>query len=229
MLTQVVFLIDTSIQEGCTQNSLSLSNHISLACLRILHSLSATADKNGNTKSKFLHTPVKWSYKFFSSKCFGTKVESHRFYDLKLKYYDEFENEIQRQFESDISKAKTTALNQSKSCDMLSLALMQLLSDFQWENPDITSPVKGRRANINQHITHKNFAVLFTKCPKNSTQLKQFCGKQVPDLEVFVDSLFPGNLLEQFKSRSKVNLQWIDTQHFQQYVSIFILVLTHLF
>lgn len=222
MLTQVVFLIDTNIEECYTENNTSLSNYISLSCLRILHTLSANEEKRGYAKTtKFLHTPIKWSYKFFNSNSFGTKIESHRFYDFKLKYFDEFENEIQRRFESSLAKSKDVAsVSQSKSCDILNLAFMQLLSDFHWENPDITSPVKGRRTRKDGHSQRNNYAVVFTKCPKNPAQLKQFCGKQVPDFEVFRDSLFPGNLLEQFHSVSKLNLHWIDTQHVDYHVSI---------
>lgn len=222
MLTQIVFLIDTNVEECFTENCGFLSNCISLSCLRLLHTLSANVEKRGLAKStKLHHSPIKWSYKFFSSKSYGSKIEPHRLYDFKLKYFEEFENEIQRRFEN--NSTSVNASKASKPCDMLHLALMQLLADFQWENPDITSPVKGRRPKKEVNSHHKNLALIFTKCPKNSMQMKQFCGKQVPDTEVFIDSLLPGNLLDQFHSMTKINLHWIDTHHSKFYVSCYMI------
>lgn len=218
MPSQVVFLIDTNVEECFEESCSSLSNTISLSCLRILHFLSSSLEKRGLARCRKLqHTPVKWSYKFFNSRNFGARIESHRLYDFKIKYFEEFENEIQRRFESAARTVKSS--NQSKPSDMLSLALMQLLADFQWESPDITSPVKGRRHKKEPSPEFKKFAVVFTKCPKNALQLKQFCGKQVLDSDVLLDSLLPGTLFKQFCTMTKINLHWIDTQHVKYYVS----------
>ncbi|XP_052797062.1 treslin-like [Mya arenaria] len=211
MRNQIVFLIDTDIDE-CFGNSITkLSNSICLTCLRLLHFLSSQNEKKGTVKkSKLQHTPIKWSYKFFNSKTCATKLESHKLYDLKLKYFEEFENEVQRRYESSgTGKVQSSAI---KPSDSIHLALMQLLADFQWESPDLTSPLKGRKNKKEAQLSYK-YAVLFTRCPKTASELKRFTGKQVPDADVFLDTLLPGSLYEQFCKVNKISLYFVDTHH----------------
>ncbi|WAR00363.1 TICRR-like protein [Mya arenaria] len=107
----------------------------------------------------------------------------------------EFENEVQRRYESSgTGKVQSSAI---KPSDSIHLALMQLLADFQWESPDLTSPLKGRKNKKEAQLSYK-YAVLFTRCPKTASELKRFTGKQVPDADVFLDTLLPGSLYEQF-------------------------------
>ena len=229
MRSQVVFLIDTDIEHCYSSNITKLSNSVCLGCLRILHHLSSQNDKGGLVrKSKLQHTLVKWSYKFFSSKAFATKIETHKFYDFRLKYFEEFENEVQRRFE--LSETEKNKLSTCCPSDSIHLALMQLLADFQWENTDILSPVKGKRSRkSNKTSNNQNLVVLFSKCPKTTSELKLFCGKQVPDSDVFLDALLPGSLHQQFCNINHLKLYILDTHHSKFWVGFLFVCLIHHF
>ncbi|KAH3832571.1 treslin-like [Dreissena polymorpha] len=215
MMNQIIFLIDTNL-EGCiNDNPTSLSNAVCLSCLRLLHFLSSECEKGAPTKtSKLHHTKVKWSYKLFNSKYFVSKIENHRLYDLRLKYFEEFENEVQRRFESSVTDGKARILNSNiKAGDNLHLALMQLLADVSWENQDISSPVKGRKNRKASKPSKKNTVILFSRTPKTFAQLKEFGGKQVLDEDIFLDIILPGSLFQQFCDVTRISLYWVDTQH----------------
>lgn len=215
MLNQIIFLIDTNVDRCIKDNPTSLSNAVCLSCFRLLHFLSSESEKGAPTKiSKLHHTKVKWSYKFFNSKNFVSKIDNHRLYDLRLKYFEEFENEVLRRFESSVSDGKVSMSNSNtKAGDNLHLALMQLLADFSWENPDISSPVKGRRHRKASKPSKKNTVILFSRTPKTFPQLKEFGGKQVLDEDIFLDVILPGSLFQQFCEVTRISLNWVDTQH----------------
>ena len=203
--SKVVFLIDTITEQDNAESLIQLSNSICLSCLRLLLFFSSEAEKGGKTKkSRVSQTGVKWGYKFFSSKSVRTKIEFHKFLEFKLKYFEEFENEVQRRFDTNVNIVSTV-----KPAISLSKALTELLSDFPWEGPDISSPVKGRR---NPRILKgKNYVYLFSACPRSAAQLKTFSGKRVPDADVFLDSFLPSSLYQEFCFTSKLSLNWIDT------------------
>ena len=210
MTTQIALLIDTYV-DGVDSNQLaSVSNSICLTAFRLLHFLSSKFEKKGIERiSKQSHTAVKWGYKFFNSREYVTRIEQHRLRDFKLKYFEEFENEVQRRLENKPQCLKTT-VKKIKPCECTSKALTELLSDFPWERPDITSPVRGRKKKKETSFG-TNLVILFTRCPKSGPELKLFTGKQVPDSEVFLDSLLPPALFHQFCNVSQLSLNWIDT------------------
>ena len=210
MSSQIALLIDTNVDD-IDLNQLSLvSNSICLTAFRLLHFLVAKFEKRGIEKSsKLSHTAVKWGYKFFNSRSYATRIEQHRLRDVKLKYFEEFENEVQRRIENKV-QCLESAVKKIKPCDCLSKALTELLSDFPWERPDITSPIKGRKKKKETNRT-TNLVVLFTTCPKSAQDFKLFTGKQVPDFEIFLDSVLPPALFHQFCNVSQLSLNWIDT------------------
>lgn len=207
MSCQIALLIDTHVENIELSQLSSISNSISLTAFRLLHFLAAKFEKKGIEKiSKQSHTSVKWGFKFFNSRSYVTRIEQHRLRDFKLRYFEEFENEVQRRIEN---KAQCLeAVRKCTPCECLSKALTELLSDFQWERPDITSPVRGRKKK--KEKTVRNFVIIFTGCPKSTFELKSFTGKQVPDFEVFLDCLLPPALYHQFCNVSQLSLNWID-------------------
>ena len=213
MSGQIALLIDTYVDDTDLNQLPAVSNAISLTAFRLLHFLSAKFEKKGFEKtSKLSHTAVKWGYKFFNSRSFVTRIEQHRLRDFKLKYFEEFENEIQRRLENK-PQCLEKAVKKIKPCECIAKALTELLSDFPWERPDITSPVRGRKRKKEVDSRNTcNLAVLFTRCPKSGPELKLFTGKQVPDTEVFLDSLLSPALFHQFCNITQLSLSWIDTE-----------------
>ncbi|KAL3865702.1 hypothetical protein ACJMK2_043064, partial [Sinanodonta woodiana] len=215
---QIVFLIDINqINLLNNQSSSSLANITSLSCFRILHYLSSTVDKQTCSKTQRLkRLPLKWGYNFFSSNSYIFKVQHVQFRPFKKRYFEEFENELERRYEehSDASRShKSKVHGKYVPTELLNRALTEVLGDFPWENPDLSSPVKNRhrRKELGTGaIRHKNYVVLFTPCPKNSKQMKAFTGKRVLDSEIFRDSFMPPSLLDAFQD-IKLSLLWIDS------------------
>lgn len=216
---QIVFLIDTNL-ENCPDLQSSFASSVCLSCLRLLSHLSARFEKClMSRKAKHSNMNLKWSYKFFNSKVHHTRIESHKMYDNKLRYFEEFENEIQRRIEQKITNTQMSALRPVKAADNISKAFTEILADFKWESQELLSPVKGKRfrKDVSEQI---NLVFLFTDCPKSFLQLKEFTGKRVPDEEIFLSSLFPNTLLKQFCKTAKLTLHWIDTHHFTYMVCL---------
>jgi hypothetical protein len=130
-------------------------------------------------------------------------------YDFKVRHFEEFENELLRKFQN-VDTTKGIASKRFKPADSLNKAFTEILADFKWESQDFWSPIKGKhlRKDCNEK---RHLVVLFTNCPKNFQQLKEFTGKRVLDEEIFLNSLFPNTLFEQFCQIAKLNLYWIDT------------------
>ena len=209
MTCQIAFLIDSHVDKYNVNQLSSLTNAINLTGFRLLQFLSAKFEKKGIDRiSKQSHTAIKWGYKFFSSRSCATRIEQHRFRDFKLKYFEEFENEVQRRLENK-PQCLNLAVKKVRPSECLSKALTEILSDFPWERPDITSPIRGRKKKKETSIV-TNVVVLFARCPKNASELKSFTGKQVPDSEVFLDSLLPSALFHQFCDVNQLSLYWID-------------------
>ena len=209
MSCQIAFLIDSYVENKNTNQLSSLANAINLTGFRLLHYLSAKFEKKGLDRiSKQSHTTVKWGYKFFNSTSCATRIEQHRFRDFKLKYFEEFENEVQRRLETQ-PQCLNLAVKKVRPSECLSKALTEILSDFPWERLDITSPIRGRKKKKESSLV-KNIVILFARCPKSSSELKTFTGKRVPDSEVFLDSLLPPALFHQFCDVNQLSLYWID-------------------
>lgn len=219
MLVQVVFLIDTDIDKCFKDSPVLLSNAVCRSCFRLLHHFSSTFEKRGTVgKSRLSQTNVKWGYKFFSRRVGQSRIESHRLYDFKLKYFEEFENDVNQRFECCYNLQRNSVLKSVKPVDSLNRAFTELLADFQWENPDLFSPVKGRRNKKEENFS-SNHVFLFSKCPKNGIELKEFTGKQVPDEDVLLYSMFPNTLFHQFCQVTRLSMHWIDTEHISFLVS----------
>ncbi|KAK3608162.1 hypothetical protein CHS0354_034121 [Potamilus streckersoni] len=218
---QIVFLIDINqINLLSNTSSYSLANITSLSCFRILHYLSSTVDKQTCSKAlRLKRVPLKWGYRFFSSNSYIFKVQQVQFRPFKKRYFEEFENELERRYEEHCNACqshKSKIQGKLVPTELLNRALTELLGDFPWENPDLSSPVKNkhRRKEFGtgavSSCRHKNYVALFTPCPKNSKQMKAFTGKRVLDAEIFRDAFMPPSLLDAFQD-IKLSLLWIDS------------------
>lgn len=228
---QAVFLIDTFIENLPVNYEQFIEEYcktISLSTLRILSYLSFE-NRNNEGQKRPKASSLKWGYKFFDSRSHSLKVEKYSFKELKLKHFEEFEREIQRRIKILVKNSlKSESLNHSKStskktdnkispCDCFIRTLSELIDDYEWETPDLFSPIKRRKfkkRNESKNLikdSSGNFAFLFSICPKSTTSLRQFAKKKVLDSSVFLDSLMPASLFSKFCEELKLKLFWIDT------------------
>lgn len=228
---QAVFLIDTFIENLPTNYEQVIEEYcktISLSTLRILSYLSLE-NRNNEGQKRPKAASLKWGYKFFNSRCHSLKVEKYSFKELKLKHFEEFEREIQRRMKILVKNSlKSESIYQSKTiskktdnkmspCDCFNRTLSELIDDYEWETPDLFSPIKCRKLkkrNESKNLVKDssgNFVFLFSICPKSTTSLRQFVKKKVLDSSVFLDSLMPASLFSKFCEELKLKLFWIDT------------------
>lgn len=190
---------------------------------------------------------LQWGYKFFTSNKLPGKTDHHQLKDFKLRYFEEFEKELKKQFEElndDPVNTKTnpsrkdgrsspTATERRKSngpspSECLKRTLSHVLYDFNWENPDITSPIISRKSSLSKkkrssNSGHRgsdcsissgphNLVFLFQTCPSSKLELRHFAGKMVVDSEVLLDSFMPPSLFKEFVVNRNLSLYWIDHQ-----------------
>lgn len=224
--TQIVFLID--VNENHTNSdrndfaSSKIVNTICLSALRLLLYFASTNEgllsgRSSNNKCK--QSSLKWGFKFYNSSHHHSRIGGHVLRDFKLRYFEEFENEIERKFEETQNEKRTEKKHVPSDC--LRKALMEVIYDFQWEKPDITSPVKptrksrtsrGLKPALSEDVknSERNLVFLFSKFPQNQSVLRQFAGKKVIDADVCLDSFMPQSLRNEFYGLYQLRLFWID-------------------
>ena len=202
--------------------------------------------KNQLEYLKEKQSSLQWGYKFFTSNKLPGKTEHHQLKDFKLRHFEEFEKELEKQFEElndDYlvnTKTKSTRENDPSSTgerrksngpspsECLKRTLSHVLYDFNWENPDITSPVISRRSSLTSKKKRssnsgvdcsgvssswpRNLVFLFQSCPSSKLELRHFAGKVVVDSEVLLDSFMPPSLFKEFVVSRNLSLYWVDHQ-----------------
>ncbi|XP_056427899.1 treslin [Hyla sarda] len=196
----------------------ALKDRIKLVSLRLLNFLTCRAGLG----------QVRWSYRFLNS--VGGRCRPPRRSDLRElgpRSWDEFEEELEACWErSRHSRSSRAALTHT--------ALMETLSDFQWDRPDITSPAKpavlrGRRrgrliaaeeplkaaAEALSGSGCKNAVFLLSPCPHSRAQLGDFTGEEEAGLQQVMDRLLSRGL-QNLISNKRVTLYWLDTSDWAQ-------------
>lgn len=211
--TQVVFLID--VFRGGSLSADETTRLVNIFCIAIFRTLLYFSQQLGDnvTASKHkLNKCLKWGYKFFNSRCHHNKLTNYVLREFKLRYFEEFEYEMEQKFEERLPKS------QHQSNDCLRKALMEIIHDFQWDGPEFFSPVKQRRlSRMKSKSTieiprQKNYVFLLTLHPRNVSEIHQFAGKTVKDSEEFLDSFMPPGLYQEFHCAKQLQLFWVDTR-----------------
>ncbi|XP_007244308.3 treslin isoform X1 [Astyanax mexicanus] len=215
----VVFAIDV----GCRSEELDLSgdvyrDYLKQWILRVLLSLG----------SKYGFEKVRWGYRFFHTqavKSASLLTRGTDFKELKEKAFSDFEEELSRCAPTDnnTSDNRQHRLQPSQASCMHN-TLKEILLDYQWDRPDITSPTKlslrprraGRSASsisladdeLSCHV--KNVLFLASTCPHSKRELWEYLHvsdsrshKDLPEL------ILPKRLIHLLIQR-KVGLHWAD-------------------
>lgn len=213
---KILFLVDVN-QGKCDHDVKVLANRISLSAFRILTAVSEKVlnKKVSKRSNKIPH--LQWSFKIYNSSHYKLMRQVNPFKEFKNRYFEEFENTVERNIETAIEEysqhvdSKGNSLGKQYPAQVLNKVLNEIALDYQWEDPDIFSPVKSRRKNNKNEQTRKteNIVFLFINSPKNPHELRQFSGKVVLDDEIFLDSFMPPDLIN--KLLHNIKLYWIDT------------------
>ncbi|KAM4035853.1 treslin [Anomaloglossus baeobatrachus] len=206
----VVLLVDAAEQE--------LKERVTLLSLRLLNFLTCRAGLGR----------VRWSYRFLNS--MGGRCRPPRRSDLRelgprswAEYEEELEACWQRARHSRSSGASRAALTHT--------ALMDTVSDVQWDRPDITSPAKpgvlrarrgGRLLDEPQDSPSemaagpgcRNAVFVLSPCPHSREQLSHFTGGDTGRQDVTDKLLSRG--LHHIVTQRRLTLYWLDTADWAQ-------------
>ncbi|XP_044135409.1 treslin isoform X2 [Bufo gargarizans] len=200
----------------------SLKSRVKLLSLRLLNFLTCRAGLG----------QVRWSYRFLNSlggRCRPPRRSELR--ELGPRSWDEFEEELEACWER--ARSSRSSSTQSSRASLTHTALMDTLSDFQWDRPDITSPAKpavlrarrgGRLMAAEEALKAdsasemmaspgcRNAVFILSPCPHSRAQLTDFTapGEEEAGLQQVTDKLL-SRALQNMVSNKRVTLYWLDT------------------
>ena len=241
---QIVFLVDLSAGVPVDDTDVSadqIAPCICLSALRILTHLTSQVPDTANGRAH-----VKWGFKFYNS--VSRHLQKYKFHEFTAKDFEEFETRVDTVVESEKTKAhglvkdrfmRNVSFGESENSadhatnhhvpheeytdpvDRLQNALRDLVTDFQWDRPDISSPVRSapRRSNFgrkrsfidDQEPRQQNLTFLFSRCPHSPSRIASFAGvAEDADPQDILSSFLPTSLYRQFYESAKIRLFWVD-------------------
>ncbi|KAM9808257.1 treslin [Neosynchiropus ocellatus] len=172
---------------------------------------------------KFGFDTVRWGYKFFQSKTNRNGSFIPRGSDLKelrYKHFEDFEMELDAMLDGrgrSCSSCRTRSVSVQK-------VLKEVVLDFQWDLPDITSPTKlslrPRRAGRGgTPVVHDealnsgtNLVFVVSECPRSWSQLVNYLSfEMLHDRETDVSQLLIAKNIHDMMIQKKVVLHWVDS------------------
>ena len=209
---QIVFLIDVFLEEQniCEQDLEDILNlksrAISLCVLRLLLHFNSVVEC-GN------FAPLKWGFKFYNSSVLNFEYKRRRFHELNSGSFEQFEGEMRQRF----TNACINSQNSAKTAGVKSLSccLTEILHDFPWVTPDISSPSRSAKYDQfnSQRKKRRNYLFVVGDCPLSDADMCRFLGRNESsfDAEVMFKEIFSTALYEEFHSKCGLSLFWIDS------------------
>ena len=209
---QLIFVVDLSLSKELKfleKSASKLSLIISRTTLKLLTHFSSLVSKEQN---------IRWGYKFFNAG--QTLRKSHQdLVEFSSKSFEKYENDLRSKLESEEHgnpEPETSGVGDNEGCEALQRVLSDITCDFQWERPDICSPVKfksnpkKRKQTENLDSPNQNIVFLFSCCPHSLGDALTYldCDSQCP--EDALDALIPKKLRQQFHAVRQLKLVWID-------------------
>lgn len=214
---QIVFLVDVFFKQLGVK-SLVLEEicqlrcrAISLCVLRLLLHFNSSVGNSDRKKS------LSWGFKFFNSRILNFECKRRRFYDLDSHSFEKFEEELKERTANVCNSQETGSKISKQSCTgakALSCSFTEILHDFNWITPDISSPFRNGKDNHLNDVVRKPRNLLFVigDCPQDNKDLQYFLGqKEVYNEVVLMEEIFSPALDEEFRNTCNLSLFWIDT------------------
>ncbi|XP_069480405.1 treslin isoform X3 [Ambystoma mexicanum] len=174
---------------------------------------------------------VRWGSRCFDSHGpHGRPSRLCRFRELGARDFEDLEEELETRGVRE--PPRVTRTQAAPPAALTHTALKEILLDYQWDRPDITSPAKPAllRSRVSRRVPSEesiaghcfstdrshNAVFLLSPCPHSRRQLRRFLsGNEAPmDLDVtgpeLRDALLPRPLQDMLSSRN-VGLYWVDT------------------
>lgn len=216
----VVFAVDVD----CLSEELNLPRDSDLSYLKrwILKVLLSLGSKYGFEN-------VRWGYKLFHSrtvKSASLLTRGTDFKELEEKAFRDFEGELVHKV--GVNQKSSDEQNRLRPSPVICVqnTLKEILLDFQWDRPDITSPTKlslrPRRSTRNAtnipladddlSFQGKNVVFVVSECPYSRSEMMAFlqpCSWDVGNHRDLPELILPKGLIDMLVNR-KVVLHWAD-------------------
>lgn len=174
---QVVLLYDVNCLQTSCASVHDYNGHVAafkLACLRLLTEFGAQTENESD---------IRWAAKYYDSAVFKPGKTNNSFWDFNRRTYDNFDSELSKKLQKSTNiddAARSSRLGHSE-CFILNKAIQEALKDYNWDLPDISSPVRSRKSRLalNGSKPEKtsdvfNAIVVFCKLPQTVEAARKF-------------------------------------------------------
>lgn len=227
--TKVVFLLDVASffsrdDRLCVANYQHAVNAVKYCCLKFL--------------THFGTKRTRWGYKFYSSNGLARqRMEKRLFCEFNLENFEDFEDDLVRRFEH--YRQACEAIDRSGSCNVpekdppcsvLRAALTQVFSEYQWDAPSLSSPVKWKSRKRKRNCVSEpcegeeevNYIFNISPCPRTDGDVAAFLRKAPATEGEVADYILPAHLRHLLLASAAVKFFWIDTTPLESGRKVFV-------
>ena len=208
---QVVLLCDLSNFVSLCSSESEIEHHIAkikLGSLKLLLNFGAKTERGIEG--------VRWSWKYYDSRTYRPDTSRKQFLDLGRKVFGEFESELAdkycKAFDNQQEEDELSSEGRRPHSFVLKKALQEVLIDYNWDGPDISSPVKTTRRKHNGSLgtvpplssgTHNAVVVVanVSKGPETTSEGPQ---------EDFLANVLDGAMVKAFQEDKKIALNFVE-------------------
>lgn len=234
---QVLILLDVNFNKANEENEVNCeksTNNLRLSLIKLFAYFSHRVHYNVKN--------LQWGYQFIDSSSLTQSRAcgcSHGFRDFNLQNFEDFENQIDLEFEKATGRRtqeRSQGSEEEDPIDVLGDSLKDVLYKFPWDRPDISSPVKKRqghnklpRTRSSSNVTtgkrsgvgvqdeaeegtqtkKHNVVFLFSRCPLSMKDLLAFASCK-EDSHALLKSLLSVSVQRELHHSCRINLFWVD-------------------